>query len=110
MGALPWTILEDGVRVTVRLTPKGGRDALDDIGTLADGRSVLQARVRAAPSEGEANAALIALLAKTLRLPKRAVQLETGATARLKHLKIEGEPGTITARLEQATRKRASAT
>ena len=62
--------------LAVRLTPKGGRDAIDGIETLADGRSVLKARVRAAPSEGEANAALIRLIAKawayrraTLRSP-----------------------------------------
>ena len=45
--------------VTVRLTPKGGRDAVDGIERMADGRSVLKVRVRAAPSEGEANAALL---------------------------------------------------
>ena len=54
----------------VRLTPKGGRDAIDGIETLADGRTVLKARVRAAPSEGEANAALIQLIAKTLGVPR----------------------------------------
>jgi len=44
--------------VSVRLTPKGGRDSIDGVDTLADGTAVLKARVRAAPSEGEANAAL----------------------------------------------------
>ena len=64
-----------GTRVTVRLTPKAGRDALEGVAQLADGRSVLQARVRAAPHEGEANAALIKLLAKALGVPAREVQL-----------------------------------
>jgi uncharacterized protein YggU (UPF0235/DUF167 family) len=40
----------------VRLTPKGGWDAVDGIEQLADGRSVLKVRVRAAASDGEANA------------------------------------------------------
>ena len=50
----------------MRLTPKGGRDAIDGIEQLADGRAVLKVRVRAAASEGEANAALVKLVAKAL--------------------------------------------
>ncbi len=64
--------------LTVRLTPKGGRDAIDGIERLADGRSVLKVRVRAAPSEGEANAALVRLIAKTLGVAPRAVELVAG--------------------------------
>ena len=63
----------DGVTLAVRLTPKGGRDAIDGIEQLADGRSVLKVRVRAAASEGEANAALIKLIAKALRRCRRAM-------------------------------------
>ena len=63
----------DGLVVTVRLTPKGGRDAIDGIEQLADGRAVLKARVRAAPSEGEANAALIRLVADALDVAPRDV-------------------------------------
>ena len=44
--------------LAVRLTPRGGRDAIDGIEQLSDGRRVLKVRVRAAASEGEANAAL----------------------------------------------------
>ena len=59
MSDVPWTVTVDGLLLTVRLTPKGGREALDGIETLADGRAVLKARVRALPEDGEANAALI---------------------------------------------------
>ena len=55
----------------VRLTPRGGRDAIEGVEQLADGRAVLKARVRAAPSEGEANAALCRLIADALG-PRRA--------------------------------------
>ena len=59
--------------VSVRATPKGGRDAIDGIATLADGQCVLKARVRAAPSDGEANDALAHLLAKSVGVPPSAV-------------------------------------
>ena len=76
----------------MRLTPKGGRDAVEGVETLADGRSVLKARVRAAPENGRANAALIALIAATLRIPKSAVSIRAGATSRVKTVFVAGAP------------------
>ena len=69
----PWSVSAGGIVLTVRLTPKGGRDAMDGIGQLSDGRVVLKARVRAAATEGEANAALLGLIAKVLSVPLRDV-------------------------------------
>ena len=66
MSGRAWSLAADGVVVLVRLTPRGGRDAIEGVEELADGRSVFKVRVRAAASEGEANAALVRLLAKTL--------------------------------------------
>lgn len=80
------------VRIDVRLTPKGGRDAIDGVGALADGRMVVKARVRAAPEDGAANKALIALIAKALSRPKSAVTIVSGATARLKCVRVVGDP------------------
>jgi uncharacterized protein len=105
MDRAPWIAVADGLRLTVRLTPKGGRDSLDGVGTLADGRKVLQARVRAAPSEGEANAALLRLLAKKLGVPARDVRLEAGAGARLKRIRIDGDGGALAARLDRLVRE-----
>jgi len=62
----PWSVIAGGLVVAVRLTPKGGRDEIDGIDQLADGRAVLKMRVRAAASDGEANDALMRLLAKAL--------------------------------------------
>jgi uncharacterized protein YggU (UPF0235/DUF167 family) len=93
-----------GVSLAVRLTPKGGRDAIDGIEQLADGRAVLKARVRAAPSEGEANDALVRLIAKTLGVPPRDVALSAGATARVKRLVIAGDAPQLIAALEQIVR------
>ncbi len=96
----PWSAVGGGLRLTVRLTPRGGRDAIDGVETLADGRPVLKVRVRVAPSEGEANAALIALLARELQLPRSAVSLVAGATARLKTVALLGAPDDLATRLQ----------
>jgi uncharacterized protein YggU (UPF0235/DUF167 family) len=97
----PWVVTKDGLTVTVRLTPKGGRDAVEGIESLADGRAVLKARVRAAPSEGEANDALIRLLARSLDVAPRRVTLAGGATGRIKRLTVEGDGAALAAALEK---------
>jgi uncharacterized protein YggU (UPF0235/DUF167 family) len=107
-GALPWVKSPRGLVVTVRLTPKGGRDALDGVTSLADGTPVLKARVRAAPHEGMANAALTALLAKTVGVPPSRVTLQAGATARVKTVAIEGATAELAARLTQSLGKAAA--
>jgi uncharacterized protein YggU (UPF0235/DUF167 family) len=53
---------------------------------------VIKARVRAAPENGKANAALIELVAKLLRAPKSAVSIRSGETARIKQIFIAGAP------------------
>lgn len=78
------------VTLAVRLTPRGGRDAVDGWATDAEGRPYLKVRVSSAPVEGEANAALIAFMAKRLGVSRSAVRLAAGATARLKRLEIDG--------------------
>ena len=109
-GALPWSGVPDGIVLTVRLTPKGGRDAIDGIETMADGRTVLKTRVRAAPSEGEANAALIKFLARSLGVALRAVELVAGDTARIKRLKISGDVPAIAAKLLELSAPKGSET
>lgn len=95
----PWQVLADGLALTVRLTPKGGRDAIDGIEQMADGRSVLKVRVRAAPSDGEANDALVRLLAKSLGVAPRQVTLVAGATSRIKRLEVAGAGPALAAAL-----------
>ncbi|HEY2112609.1 MAG TPA: DUF167 family protein [Dongiaceae bacterium] len=78
------------LRLVVRLTPRGGRDAIDGWARDADGRPYLKARVAAPPVDGAANAALERLIAKALNRPRGAVRIVTGEQARLKHLEIDG--------------------
>jgi uncharacterized protein (TIGR00251 family) len=94
-----WTQTGDGLVVAVRLTPRGGRDTIDGIERLSDGRAVVKARVRAPPSEGAANAALIRLVADALDVPPRTVSLVAGATARIKRVKIAGDGKALAVRL-----------
>ena len=87
--------------LAVRLTPRGGRDTIDGIEQLSDGRQVLKVRVRAAASEGEANAALTKLFSRMLGVPPRDVSLVAGASARLKRIRIAGAAATYAAMLEK---------
>jgi uncharacterized protein (TIGR00251 family) len=97
----PWAATSGGVTLAVRLTPKGGRDAVDGVERLADGRAVLKVRVAAPPSEGEANDALVRLIAKAVGVPPRDVTLAAGAAARIKRLAIAGDAARIVAALEK---------
>jgi len=102
MPDVPWTAVTGGVLVDVRLTPRGGRDAIEGVERRADGRVVLKARVRAAPFDGEANAALCRLLADTLDVAPRHVAVVAGATARVKRIEIAGEAKSLAERLTRA--------
>ena len=95
----PWVIHADGLVVTVRLTPRGGRDLIEGVETRGDGRCVLKARVRAAATEGEANDALTHLLARAAGVAPRAVRLVGGATSHIKRLHVGGDTGAIAAAL-----------
>ena len=76
------------MQLAVRVTPKGGRDAVDGWTRDAGGRPLLKVRVAAAASEGAANAAVVALLAKALRRPKSTLSIVAGQAARVKRIEI----------------------
>ena len=103
MTARPWRITPEGIEVRVRATPRGGRDALDGVETRDDGAAVLKVRVRAAPEDGAANAAVRDVLRRALGLPASAVALTTGATARIKQFRIAGDGPALAARLDGLT-------
>jgi uncharacterized protein (TIGR00251 family) len=100
-AARPWRVDAEGVVLAVRLTPRGGRDAIDGVEQLADGRHILKVRVRAVPSAGAANSALTALIAAALGVARGDVSLVAGAGARLKRLRIEGDGPALAAALER---------
>jgi uncharacterized protein len=104
MASRPWVQTADGVALDVRLTPRGGRDAIEGVENRADGRVVLKARVRAAPFEGQANDALCRLIARALGLAPRQVEIAAGASARIKRLRIAGDPRMLEAMLERLSK------
>ena len=61
----------------------------------------LKVKVAAVPEKGKANAAAVALLAKALGVPKSAIRLVAGETARSKVVEIAGDGPSLAARLEQ---------
>jgi uncharacterized protein YggU (UPF0235/DUF167 family) len=89
--------------VSVRVTPRGGRDAIDGIETLANGRSVVKVRVRAVAEGGEANRAVTELLATSLGVSKRSVRLLSGATSRIKQIAVDGDPRKLGEELRHLT-------
>lgn len=74
--------------LSVRLSPRAARARIGGLFTDADGKLWLQASVTAPPDKGKANAALIDLLAKTVKVAPSSILLETGDTSRLKRLRI----------------------
>ncbi len=96
---LPWRAAPDGVTLFLRVTPNAGADRIDGPEQRDDGTTVLRLRVKAVPDKGKANAAVIALLAKATGVPKSAVTLVSGDTARLKTLHIAGDSATLAATL-----------
>ncbi|MER8376358.1 DUF167 family protein [Mesorhizobium sp. M1406] len=96
----PFRLRDGGVDLFVRLTPKAALDRLEGVETSADGRSHFKARVRAVPENGAANHALEKLIAKALGVPASTVSIVAGGTARLKTLRIAGDPAALVKRIE----------
>jgi len=88
-----WTRREDGLALAVRVTPRAARE-----GFCAGTPDHFAARLTAAPVEGAANAALVALVARTFGVPRRHVTLVSGDTGRLKRLNVAGD-GTLLAKI-----------
>ena len=88
----PWRYSTQGISIALRVTPRGGRDDIDGIETLANGRAVVKIRVRAIAEGGEANRAVTELLAKVLGVPRARIKLSAGATSRLKQVAVDGDP------------------
>jgi uncharacterized protein (TIGR00251 family) len=99
----PWRYSREGISVALRVTPRGGRDDIDGVETLANGRSVVRVRVRAIADGGEANRAVTELMAKALGVPKAKVRILSGTTSRLKQIAVDGDPAKLGEALRELT-------
>lgn len=71
--------------LNVRLAPGAKKNAISGF----DPQGVLKIKVTAKPVEGKANEALIALLSKTLKISKSAIQIKQGLTSKNKWVQID---------------------
>lgn len=76
---------DGAIELDVQAVPRSSRDA---IGKPHGDR--LKLHVKAPPVDGEANAAIVKLLAKTLELPREAIELTAGQTGKRKTVRITG--------------------
>lgn len=90
--ARAWTPVSGGLTLRVRVTPRGGRDAVEGVGVDAAEVPHVKLRVAAAPVDGDANAAVEKLLAKWLGVPRTRVEVVNGTTMRVKTVRVDGDP------------------
>ncbi|WEK04258.1 MAG: DUF167 family protein [Candidatus Devosia phytovorans] len=102
MDAPKWFRLSPtGLSLFLRVTPNAGHNAIEGVETRDDGSAALRIRVAAVPDKGKANAAVIALLAKQLDLPKSALALTSGETSRFKTIAVSGDPAALAPAIQQ---------
>src|SRR6202035_1891833 len=99
----PWRYSTQGISLALRVTPRGGRDDIDGLETLADGRVVVKVRVRAIADGGEANRAVTELMAKALGVPKARVRILSGTSSRLKQIAADGDAAKLGDSLRKLT-------
>lgn len=87
---MPWIkTAKDGVVLSIHLTPRASRDAVDGLHGDA-----LKVKIKAPPVDGKANAYLLAFLAEQLGVAKSSVSLERGETSREKTVLVRGKTET----------------
>ena len=95
----PITPTRDGLRVAIRLSPRAKSDRLLGIIATAEGGRTVKASVTAPARDGQANQALLQLLARTWCLPRRDLSIVVGASSRSKIVRVAGEPHRLIAKL-----------
>jgi uncharacterized protein (TIGR00251 family) len=73
------------VSLLIHVLPRAGRNEV--VGWHGD---AVKIKLKAAPVDGAANEELIKFLAKTVCVPRGAVQISSGTRARRKRVEIEG--------------------
>ncbi len=100
MTGSPFAPLCDGVRVTLRVTPGGSKNAVTGFADTASGGKALKVSVTAIAEAGKANEAVIKLLAKLWRRPKSGFTLVAGSCDRNKIIHLSGDPEALMSMLK----------
>lgn len=101
MAGQPYRLTPTGLSLFVRVTPNGGRDAIEGVEIRDDDTAIVRVRVKAVPDKGKANAAVLALLAKTLGVPKSSLSVTSGETARMKTIAVAGDGAALVALVDK---------
>jgi uncharacterized protein len=98
----PLSAAADGVRIAIRLTPRGRGDRVEGVVRGADGAAALQVSVSAPPAEGRANDALLRLLVKEWGVARRDLAIVAGLKGRNKLVHVTGDPEALVTKLTTA--------
>jgi|SaaInlStandDraft_7_1057024.scaffolds.fasta_scaffold298757_2 hypothetical protein len=108
----PWEVHKDGIRLRLRVTPRARHNAINGIldASAETGGPALKVSVTAPPADGKANAAVLALLAKALHVPKSSLSVIAGAAGRNKLIHIPSDGPTLIPMLEALVDEEAGST
>lgn len=93
--------------VPVRAQPRARRAAIGGVVVGADGRLRLRIAVTEPPEDGRASKAVCAALARALDVPASRVTLQSGAAAREKLLRVQGDRALLSERLHTLMQRQA---
>jgi uncharacterized protein len=100
-GEPPLTLRDGEASLRVRVTPRSAGNSAGGLARDSDGRAALIVRVSVPPEKGKANKAVIATLAKSLKLAKSRLTITAGLADRNKTVAIAGDPAEVEAALRE---------
>jgi uncharacterized protein (TIGR00251 family) len=92
---LPFEPKDFGVRLTIKVTPKASSNRIGIAMRETDGAYVLKVYVTTVPEDGQANEAVLKVLAKSWGLSKSTLEIISGHKDRKKVIHIQGNPQTL---------------
>jgi uncharacterized protein (TIGR00251 family) len=84
-AVIPYTQSADSIVFKVQVVPRASRSEI-----VGEHNGALRVRIAAPPVDGAANEELVKLLARVLRVPRSAVEITTGHSAKLKTVRVAG--------------------
>lgn len=101
MEAASFQIVDDDIRLRLRITPGARKPGFESDMPDADGRPLSRLKVRAKPQDGAANDDVVRTIAEAVGRPPSSVIIEAGHTARIKTVRIRGEAQAVARRLKE---------